>query len=58
MQEVKIQSLGWEDPLEKEIATHSSTLGESHGQRRLVDRLQSVGHKRVRQDLATKRQSH
>ena len=26
MQEVKIQSLGWEDPLEKEIATHSSTL--------------------------------
>ena len=43
MQEMKIQSLGWEDPLEKEIATHSSTLGESHGQRRLVDGLQSVG---------------
>ena len=29
--------LGWEDPLEKEMATHSSTLpGKSHGQRILV----------------------
>ena len=26
MQETWVQSLGWEDPLEKEIATHSSTL--------------------------------
>ena len=25
-QETQIQSLGWEDPLEKEIATHSNTL--------------------------------
>ena len=24
--ETKVQSLGWEDPLEKEIATHSSVL--------------------------------
>ena len=24
--EAQVQSLGWEDPLEKEIATHSSTL--------------------------------
>ena len=24
MQETQIQSLGWEDPLEKEMATHSS----------------------------------
>ena len=30
-------SLDWEDPLEKEMATHSSILpGESHGQRSLV----------------------
>ena len=28
MWETLVQSLGWEDPLEKEIATHSSTLGE------------------------------
>ena len=26
MQETWVRSLGWEDPLEKEIATHSSTL--------------------------------
>ena len=25
-QETQVQSLGWEDPLEKEIATHSSSL--------------------------------
>ena len=25
-QETQIQSLGWEDPLEKEVATHSSIL--------------------------------
>ena len=24
--EIRVQSLGWEDPLEKEMATHSSTL--------------------------------
>ena len=44
MQETQVQSLGWEDPLEKEMATHSSTLArkiswtEEHG------RLQSRGH--------------
>ena len=26
MQETQVRSLGWEDPLEKEMATHSSTL--------------------------------
>ena len=26
MQEIRVLSLGWEDPLEKEMATHSSTL--------------------------------
>ena len=26
MQETQVQSLGWEDPLEKEMAPHSSTL--------------------------------
>ena len=26
IQEMKVQSLGWEDPLEKEMATHSSSL--------------------------------
>ena len=36
-QEMQVQSLGWEDPLEKGMATHSSILpGESHGQRSLA----------------------
>ena len=37
MWETRVRSLGQEDPLEKEMATHSSTpAGESHGGRRLV----------------------
>ena len=37
MQKTQIPSLTWEDPMEKEMATHSSVLpGESHGQRSLV----------------------
>ena len=27
VRETQVQSLGWEDPLEKEMATHSSILG-------------------------------
>ena len=27
MQEMQVHSLGWEDPLEKEMATHPSILG-------------------------------
>ena len=35
--ETQVHSLGWEDPLEKEMATHSVSLpGKSHGQRSLV----------------------
>ena len=37
MQETQVRSLGWEDPLEKEMATHSSTLAwKIHGLRSLV----------------------
>ena len=37
MWETWVWSLGWEDPLEKEMATHSSILAwESHGRRSLV----------------------
>ena len=35
-QEARVQFLGWEDPLEKEIAAHSSILAFSHEQRSLV----------------------
>ena len=37
MQEAQVPSLGWDDPLEKRMATHSSILaGEFHGQRSLA----------------------
>ena len=37
MQETQVQFLGWEDPLEKGMATHSSILAwEIPGQRSLV----------------------
>ena len=37
MQETQVQSLGWEDPREEDVATHSSVLpGESHGERNLA----------------------
>ena len=39
-QEIRVRSLGWEDPLEEEMATHSSILPwrriKSRGQRSLV----------------------
>ena len=35
-QEMQVQSLGWEDPLEEGVATPVFLLGESHGQRSLV----------------------
>ena len=56
MQDTWVQSLGWEDPLQKEMATHSSVLAwRSHGQD--PGRLQSTGLQRVRHDLATERQT-
>ena len=37
MQETQVRSLGWGDPLEKEMATHSNILAwRIHGQRSLV----------------------
>ena len=51
MQETQVQSLGWKDPLEKGMASHSSILawkipwtGEAGG----------WGYKRIRHDAATK----
>ena len=37
IQEILVQSLGQEDPLEEEMATQSSMLGKFHGHRSLVD---------------------
>ena len=56
MQETWVQSLGWKDPLEKNMATHSSILpGESHGQRSLAS-YSPFGHKTVGNNLAAKQQ--
>ena len=56
VQETWVRFLGWEDPLEEEMATHSSVLaweipwtGEPGG-------LQSLGSQRVGHNLATKQQ--
>ena len=50
MQETWIQSLGWEDPLEKEMATHSSTLAWKIPWTEKPGRLQSMGSQRVGHD--------
>ena len=50
MQEMRVQSLGWEDPLEKEMATHSSTLAWKIPQTEEPDGLQSMGWRRVKHD--------
>ena len=49
-------SLGQQDPLKKEMATHSSILAWETPWRKEPGRLQSMGSQRVRQDLATKQQ--
>ena len=48
-----LPSLGWEDPLEKEMATHSSILIWRIPWTEEPDGLQSLGSQRVRHDLAT-----
>ena len=53
MQETQIQSLGWEDPLEKEMAIHFSILAWRIPWTEEPGRLQSMGSQRVRQNWAT-----
>ena len=53
MQEVWVQSLGQEDPLKKEMATHSSILVWMIPWTEEPGVLQSMGSQRVRHDLAT-----
>ena len=50
MLETQVQSLDWEDPLEKEMATHSSILAWKIPWTEESDRLQSLGLQRVRHD--------
>ena len=47
MRETWVRSLGWEDPLEKEMATHCSVLAWRIPWTEDPDRLQSMGSQRV-----------
>ena len=51
IQEIWVQSLGWEDPLEKEMATHSSILAW-----KITGTEEPVRLQKVRHDLATKQE--
>ena len=51
-----VQSQGWEDPLEDEMATHSSIPAWEIPWTEKPGGLQFVGSQRIRQDLVTKQQ--
>ena len=48
MQEIRVQSVGGEDPLEEEMATHSSIIAWRIPRTEVSDGLQSMGVQRVR----------
>ena len=50
MQETWVQSLGWEDPLEEEMAIHSNILAWRIPWTEEPGRLQSTGSQKVRHD--------
>ena len=56
MQEILVQSLGQKDPLEKEMATHSSVLARKISWTEAPGGLQSMESQTVRHELATKQQ--
>ena len=60
MQETQVQFLGWEDPLEKEMATHSSILAKRIPWTEEPGRLQSMGvvKSQTRQCLSTHMRTH
>ena len=54
VQETRVRSLGREDPLEREVATHSSIPAWEIPWTEEPDRLQSMGSQKSRQNLVTK----
>ena len=54
MRETQVRSLGWEDPLEKEMTTHSSILAWRIPWTEEPGGLQSTGSQRVGRDGVTK----
>ena len=57
MQQMLVRSLGQDDPLEEEMATHSSIPAWKTPWTEEPGRLQSMGLQRVRYDLVTKQQN-
>ena len=53
---MQVQSPGWEDPLEQEMATHSSILAWKIPWTDEPGGLQSMGLQRVKHDLVTQQQ--
>ena len=53
VQEIQVQSLGWKDPLEKEMAAHSSIIAWKVPWTVEPGRLLSMGSQRVGHDLVT-----
>ena len=51
MKEMQVQSLGWEDPLEEGLTTHSSVLAWRIPWTEEPGKLQSMGSQRVGHDL-------
>ena len=58
MQETPVQSLVWDDPLEKELVTHSHILYWEIPWTEEPNRLHYMGSQRVRYDLVTEHSSH
>ena len=57
MQDTRVQPLSWEDPLEKEMANHSSILAWKIPWSEEPCRLQFTGLQRVGHDLATEHEN-
>ena len=58
MQETQVRSLGWENPLEKKMAAHSSVLSWEIPWTEEPGELQSIGLQRVRHNLVTEHACH
>ena len=58
MKETQVQSMGQEDPLEEEMATHSSTVAWRSPWMEDPGGLQSMGSQRVRHDSVAKQQQN
>ena len=58
MQEMQFQSLSWEDPLGKELATHFSIIAWETPWTEEPDGLQSTGSQKSQTPVLTKQQQH